>query len=41
MTKTPFIEIVGLKKSFADNHVLTDINLSVDEGQSMVLNSER
>jgi len=37
MTETPFLEIRGLKKSFADNHVLTDINLSVDEGQSMVL----
>jgi len=37
MTDTPFLEVRGLKKSFADNHVLTDINLSVAEGQSMVL----
>jgi len=37
MTETPFLEIRGLKKGFADNHVLTNINLSVGEGQSMVL----
>lgn len=37
MTDIPFLEVRGLKKSFADNHVLTDINFSVEEGQSMVL----
>ncbi len=33
----PFIEVSGLTKSFGDKHVLTGVDLSVAEGESLVL----
>ena len=35
--QTPMIEISGLKKSFGNKTVLSDINLSINEGQSLVI----
>lgn len=37
MSADAFITVRGLKKSFGPKHVLTDINLSVAEGESLVL----
>lgn len=37
MTKTPFIEVKGLAKSFAGKHVLGGVDLTVNEGESLVL----
>lgn len=37
MSEAAFIEVRGLKKSFAAKHVLRDVNLSVGKGESLVL----
>ena len=33
----PIIEIANLKKSFGDNHVLTDFNLTIRQGENVVV----
>lgn len=37
MTETPFIEIAGLRKSFPGKKVLTGVDFSVRQGESLVL----
>lgn len=37
MSKTPKIELSGVRKSFGNNHVLNGVDLIVPEGKSMVI----